>query len=154
MVIYDYNYRVKKLDVLLSKQLAQVLRAQEIPLTDSQATLVMYLYHHQSQIIYQKNLPAILGISGPTGNGLVKRLVQKGAIRLQPDSQDGRLKQLRLTPAIIADITRRRSAFEQAFMKIEQRLTMGMTTTEAQQFQQLLDRGIANLTADTPSEKR
>lgn len=146
MQIYDYNYHVKKLDVLLSKQLSKVLVAQDIPFTDSQATLIMYLYHHQDQVIYQKNLPAILGISGPTGNGLVKRLVQKRALELREDPQDGRLKQLVLVPAIVADITRRQADFERAFADIDRQLTTGMSADEVRMFRNLLKRAIQNMT--------
>ncbi|WP_024747790.1 MarR family winged helix-turn-helix transcriptional regulator [Levilactobacillus namurensis] len=146
MQIYDYNYHVKKLDILLSKQLSKVLVAQDIPFTDSQATLIMYLYHHQDQVIYQKNLPTILGISGPTGNGLVKRLVQKRALELREDPQDGRLKQLVLVPEIVADITRRQADFERAFADIDRQLTTGMSADEVRMFRNLLKRAIQNMT--------
>lgn len=148
MEIYDYNHRVKKLDILLSKKLSKVLKQQKIPFTDSQANLIMYLYHHQDQVIYQKNLPDILGISGPTGNGLVKRLVQKEAIKMQPSQKDARLKQLTLAPKIIKDIDNQKADFEKAFKKIEKQVTTNMTKKEAKQLQQLLDKAINNLEVD------
>lgn len=151
--IYDYNYHVKKLDVLLSKQLSKILVEQDIPFTDSQATLIMYLYHHQDEVTYQKNLPEILGISGPTGNGLVKRLVQKQALKLQVDEKDSRLKRLVLEPEIIEDIDNRQDAFKTAFGKIEGQLTQGMSKDEVSQFQLLLGKAIKNMRIDPTNKK-
>lgn len=153
MEVYDYNYHVKKLDVLLSKQLSKILIEQDIPFTDSQATLIMYLYHHQEEVTYQKNLPKILGISGPTGNGLVKRLVQKQALKLQVDEKDSRLKRLLLEPEIIKDIDKRQDAFKAAFGRIEKQLTAGMSNEEISQFQRLLQQAISNMAIDQKTKK-
>lgn len=103
MKIYNYINKVKKLDILLSKEIAQILLRQGVPFTKSQIEVVMYLYHHQDQVMYQRDLPDVLGITRPMANGLVKHLIQKNAVKLIEDSDDSRLKRIKLMPVVIAE---------------------------------------------------
>ena len=104
MKIYNYINKVKKLDILLSKEIAQILLRQGVPFTKSQIEVVMYLYHHhKDQVVYQRDLPDVLGITRPMANGLVKHLIQKNAVKLIEDSDDSRLKRIKLMPVVIAE---------------------------------------------------
>ena len=145
MKIYDYNHKIKKLDILLSKQLSKALKQMEIPFTDTQAELLMYLFHHPDQDIYQRDLTNILGISGPTGNGIVKRLVDKKAILLVPNPSDSRLKRLTLASNIRADIESQQDDFVEIFSEMEARMTVGFSDQDRDKLEQLLKLAISNL---------
>lgn len=145
MKIYNYINKVKKLDILLSKEIAQILLRQGVPFTKSQIEVVIYLYHHQDQVVYQRDLPDVLGITRPTANGLVKRLIQKDAIKLIEDPDDSRLKRIKLMPLVIADIDSRTAAFVKEFNQMEGKMTKGFTQKQRDEFDQLLVRAIKNL---------
>ena len=100
--LYEILVDQKKLGNL-SKEIAQILLRQGVPFTKSQIEVVMYLYHHQDQVVYQRDLPDILGITRPMANGLVKHLIQKNAVKLIEDSDDSRLKRIKLMPVVIAE---------------------------------------------------
>ena len=145
MKIYDYINKVKKLDILLSKEIAQILLRQCVPFTKSQIEVVMYLYHHQDQVVYQRDLPDVLGITRPMANGLVKHLIQKNAVKLIEDSDDSRLKRIKLMLVVIADIDSRTAAFAKEFNQMEGKMTKGFTQKQRDEFDQLLVRAIKNL---------
>lgn len=147
MKIYNYINKVKKLDILLSKEIDQILLRQGVPFnfTKSQIEVVMYLYHHQDQVVYQRELSDVLGITRPTANGLIKRLVQKDAVKLIEDPDDSRLKRIKLMPLVIADIDSRTAAFAKEFNQMEGKMTKGFTQKQRDELDQLLVRAIKNL---------
>lgn len=145
MKIYNYINKVKKLDILLSKEITQILLRQGVPFIKSQIEVVMYLYHHQDQVVYQRDLPDVLGITRPMANGLVKHLIQKNAVKLIEDSDDSRLKRIKLMPVVIADIDSRTAAFAKEFNQMEGKMTKGFTQKQRDEFDQLLVRAIKNL---------
>ncbi|GHP14434.1 hypothetical protein YK48G_18590 [Lentilactobacillus fungorum] len=144
-MIHEYGRKVKALDLLLSKRLSQTLTDLKVPFTDAQSALLMVLFHHQDKPVYQRDLPRILGVSGPTGNGLVKRLVQKKAIRMIPDDQDSRLKRLVLSDNIRVDIVAQQTQFELAFQRTESEMTKNFSDAEKLAFDELLRKAIQNL---------
>ena len=145
MKIYNYINKVKKLDILLSREIAQILLRQGVPFPKSQIEVVIYLYHHQDQVVYQRDLPDVLGITRPMANGLVKHLIQKNAVKLIEDSDDSRLKRIKLMPVVIADIDSRTTAFAKEFNQMEGKMTKGFTQKQRDEFDQLLVRAIKNL---------
>lgn len=145
MKIYNYINKVKKLDILLSKEIAQILLRQGAPFTKSQIEVVIYLYHHQDQVVYQRDLPDVLEITRPTANGLVKRLIQKDAVKLIEDPDDSRLKRIKLMPLVIAGIDSRTAAFVKEFNQMEGKMTKGFTQKQRDELDQLIVKAIKNL---------
>ena len=90
-------------------------------------------------------MPDVLGITRPTANGLVKRLIQKDAVKLIEDPDDSRLKRIKLMPLVIADIDSRTDAFVKEFNQMEDKMTKGFTQKQRDELDQLLVRAIKNL---------
>ncbi|WP_236253608.1 MarR family winged helix-turn-helix transcriptional regulator [Lactobacillus ultunensis] len=115
------------------------------PYTNQQVELIMYVYNHLDKVVYQRDLPEVLGITRPTANGLVKRLVQKKAIKLVADPKDSRLKQIKIMPAVIADINSNKKNFINEFRQMEDQLTKGFSKKQQDEFEKMLVKAIANL---------
>lgn len=69
----------------------------DMEITANNVRIICYLYDHQNQDIYQKDLEATFGITRSTASKVLQLMEQKGLIRRLPVSQDARLKKLALT---------------------------------------------------------
>lgn len=64
----------------LIKQLNKQLERHKTGFTSAKVQVIAYLFKHQDKVIYQKDLEHIMNLSRPTINGIVKRLITKGAV--------------------------------------------------------------------------
>lgn len=64
----------------LIKQLNKQLERHKTGFTSAKVQVIAYLFEHQDKVIYQKDLEHIMNLSRPTINGIVKRLIAKGAV--------------------------------------------------------------------------
>ena len=113
-----------------------------LDLTAQQSFVLRYLWEHDSQVIYPKDIERRFNLTHPTVSGLLQRLEGKGFIVCEPDPDDRRYKRVTLTPPAREcqqEICRHIHAMEQT-------MTNGMTDAEQAQLHSLLARLIENLT--------
>lgn len=114
---------------------------QELDITANNVRIICYLYDHQSQDIYQKDLEATFGITRSTASKVLQLMEQKGLILRLPVSQDARLKKLVLTDwALELHQQLRQNADE-----MDESLLAGFTPEEEKQLLSYLDRMLHNL---------
>lgn len=110
-------------------------------LTHSQCGIVSFLYAHQDEDVFQKDLEAYFQISGATASNTLKGMEKQGAIERIPMPEDARKKKLVLTD-------RGRKFHEAAVDNLEaldKSLTRGMDSDEVARYRAYLHRTIQNL---------
>lgn len=113
----------------------------DMEITANNVRIICYLYDHQNQDIYQKDLEATFGITRSTASKVLQLMEQKGMILRLPVSQDARLKKLVLTDwAKELHHQLRQNADE-----MDQNLLAGFTPEEEKQLLSYLDRMLHNL---------
>ncbi|MBP3542521.1 MAG: MarR family transcriptional regulator [Clostridia bacterium] len=113
----------------------------DMEITANNVRIICYLYDHQNQDIYQKDLEATFGITRSTASKVLRLMEQKGLILRLPVSQDARLKKLVLTDwAKELHHQMRQNADE-----MDQNLLAGFTPEEEKQLLSYLDRMLHNL---------
>ena len=111
-------------------------------LTGTNGWIIDYLYHHQDQDIFQKDIEKELDLSNPTVTGIVKRLEEKEMITRVPSSQDARYKCLTLTDKGLKVIHK---CMDFGVNYIENKLTKNMTEDELNTLRTLLNRVLNNM---------
>lgn len=91
----DLGALIKQLDLALERHMNRSLSTSG--LTRSQAFMLNALVWHGGQATL-KELEADSGVAQSTSWGVVKRLEEKGLVRIEPDHNDARAKVARLTP--------------------------------------------------------
>lgn len=133
--------KIKTLNTLFEKQLTKQMEKfdQTDRLTSGQMSLVVYLYDHQDDVIYQRDMETIFDLSRPTINGIVKRLKENGAIDVLPDEKDKRYKRIVLTESFLKQMNDFRPIFEHEVATAEEKMTAGLNAEEIAQLGHLLD---------------
>ena len=73
------------------------LLLKEHDISPQQGRIVVFLYHHQNEIVNQKVLQENFDITKAAISGLIKRLIKKGYIISTKDPNDARNNHLKLT---------------------------------------------------------
>lgn len=113
---------------------------EEMDLTSSQGHIMGYL-SRQKMPPCPKDIEEEFRLSHPTVSGLLSRLEKKGFIELRPDVHDRRCKRIFVLP-------KGKECHDQmhhAIMSIETQVVSGFTEAEQLQFEEFLDRAIANM---------
>lgn len=113
-------------------------------LTDVSVTnmhIIRYLYDHQEQDIFQKDLEAAFGTTRSTASKVLQLMEQKGLILRLPVKQDARLKKLVLTERSLELHRRMRENADE----MEVTLLKGFTPTEINLLASYLERMQRNL---------
>ncbi|AXX74929.1 MarR family winged helix-turn-helix transcriptional regulator [Limosilactobacillus reuteri] len=108
----------------LIKQLNKQLERHKTGFTSAKVQVIAYLFEHQDKVIYQKDLEHIMNLSRPTINGIVKRLIAKGAVKLIPNPNDRRSKQLILSDTTKEEAQKHQKEFENDIRTIEKNLPL------------------------------
>lgn len=140
-----FSPQIKILNTLIEKELDKHLMAQEAGFTSTQMSVVIYLFDHRDETIQQNDLDTEFRLSRPTINGIIKRLVEKDAIRLEKSPKDSRAKQIILQPRIIDDFKQHQSEFERDMTNLELRMFAGMNEQEIIQFKASIATIIKNM---------
>lgn len=110
-----------------------------INLTAEQAdALIFFVENPESSI---RDLGSYLSVTHQTASGIVKRLCEKGALRMTPSSKDGRCSVIHLTElghSLIAQV-------KQNGTHTGAKILSGMTADEKKQFEHLLDLALSNI---------
>ena len=116
------------------------------PLTQLQAGIMGYLFRHQEQPIYQKNIEEEFQVSRATATNTLQVMEKNGLITRSCMDKDARLKRIRMTQAALEDHTK----VEAHMAMMDQRMFAGMNADEQNELFRLLDVVRKNLeTMDT-----
>lgn len=86
---------IKILNTAIERLLNQSLS--EYGLTYAQATVIGYLKSNSHNIICQKDIETHLGLSTPTVNSILKRMMEKDMVEITVQTDDKRFKAISLT---------------------------------------------------------
>ena len=128
----DCGFLIKQIHDELRKTANNALRSQDITLVQLD-TLVTLNQSPEGQRSL-KELEQILHVAQSTAAGIVARLEQKGLAEGFGDTEDRRVKRVRITPAGIACI----QAAQHHRAETEEKLLSGLTETERDIFYTLL----------------
>ncbi len=111
------------------------------PKSQLQGGILGYLYHHQDQPVYQKDLEKEFRISGATATNTLQVMEREGLIVRKAQDRDARLKRIQMTEEALQGHTRMEAHMEM----MENCITGGMTEEEVRQLFRLLGMVMKNL---------
>lgn len=112
----------------------------------TQVATMGYLYLHQDQSLFQKDLEAQFKLRRSTVSSMLQTLEKKGYIRRNPVDYDARLKQITLTPAGLDYCGQLRSFWE----SVSFWMTKSLTPAETDTLETLLDKVQRSLEEEVP----
>lgn len=111
------------------------------PKTQLQGGILGYLYHHQDQPVYQKDLEKEFRISGATVSNTLQVMEREGLIVRRAQDKDGRLKRIQMTP----EACQNHEKFERHIDWMGNRLLDGVSDQEVSELYRLLGILMKNL---------
>lgn len=111
------------------------------PKTQLQGGILGYLYHHQDQPVYQKDLEKEFRISGATVSNSLQVMEREGLIVRSAQDKDGRLKRIQMTP----EACQNHAKIERHMDWIGNRVLEGMSDEEVSELYRLLGILLKNL---------
>ena len=113
-------------------------------LTGMQLFILEYLYQHQEQDVFQRDLEAEFHVRRSTVTGILEGMEKKGLIQRLSVEEDARLKRIILTPQ--AKSLHRE--VEMAVVRMEKIALRGLSKAEIEVFLEILEKMKANLQED------
>jgi len=95
-----------------------------------QGMVIGYLYEHQEEPVYQKDIERVLKIRRATASGLLAGMERDGMLLREADPSDGRKKRLILTEKAIQGM----EAFDRALHNLDQLMTEGISEEDLDTF--------------------
>ncbi len=105
------------------------------PQTQLQAGIMAYLYHHQEQPVYQKNIEEAFNISGATATNTLRVMERNGLLTRSAVDKDARLKRIVMTEP--AKEGHRQAEAHMDMM--EEQMLRGLNEKEREELLRLLD---------------
>ncbi len=112
----------------------------EFDITYTQATVIGFLNQHNSEEICQRDIEKALGLSHPTMSSILKRLDEKKLIKTQALATDRRYKKVELTDSSLQMV----DTIQQKINGINERLMQGISQTEEEEFERVMNVMIQN----------
>lgn len=132
----------RAVDHALTRKCLKVARARGIDeFSMIHGHILGFLYCHQGQDVYQRDLEAAFNVARSSVSGMVKLLEKKGYLTRQSAAGDTRLKKLSLTELGLSVFERSMEAIEE----VEALAVQGLTPEEQKLFQDLCRRIQDNL---------
>lgn len=104
------------------------------PLTQLQAGIMGYLFRHQEQPVYQKNIEEEFRVSRATATNTLQVMEKNGLIKRSCMDKDARLKRIQITPVALADHTK----VEAHMAMMDQKMLAGLSGEEQDELFRLL----------------
>ena len=104
------------------------------PLTQLQAGITGYLFRHQEQPVYQKNIEEEFRVSRATATNTLQVMEKNGLITRNCMDKDARLKRIQITPVALADHTK----VEAHMAMMDQKMLAGLSSEEQDELFRLL----------------
>ncbi len=138
---------LKALDRIIGKQIGLIVRnladKYRIPsLSPMEMWIIGHLYRNPDREFYQKDVEAEFHVSGSTVTRAVQNMEKLGLLERSTNSQDQRLKQIRLTPTAAALHERFHSDI---LVNVDERLMEGISGQDEEAFYRVIDRMKQNL---------
>lgn len=111
------------------------------PQSQLQGGIVGYLYHHQEQPVYQRDIEKEFRISGATATNTLQVMERNGLIVRKALDKDARLKRILMTEEAMQDHRR----VEEQMNRMEQCMTRGLSAEETAELHRMLDIVMDNL---------
>ncbi|MDE6005006.1 MAG: MarR family transcriptional regulator [Oscillospiraceae bacterium] len=130
---------VKILNTAIERLLNQSLSKYDI--TYAQATVIGYLKSNSHKIICQKDIEINLGLSTPTVNSILKRMLEKGMVEITVQTDDKRFKTIRLTEKSesLSTITKEKIS------DIQQKISKNISEQDIELFNSVIKQMINNI---------
>lgn len=128
------GYEIKAVSNLLKRKIFETGMLEKKPITEMQMRIIDFLYRHQEEDIFQRDLEEALSVRRSSVSRFLAAMERQGLLLRQPVPQDARLKKLTLTPAAVAD-------HEQGIrqiQRIEEVVARGLSAEEIQEFYRVL----------------
>lgn len=116
-------------------------RFEQAPGTQLQGGIMGYLYHHQEQPVYQKDIEKEFCISRATATNTLQVMERNGCIARKALDKDARLKRIRMTEEAL----QHHRQVEEHIDMIDRQMLRGMTEQETAELYRLLDIVMSNL---------
>lgn len=104
------------------------------PLTQLQAGIMGYLFHHRQQPVYQKHIEEEFNISGATATNTLQVMERNGLITRSCMDRDGRLKRISMTQEAMQN----QMLVEEHMHMMEERMLDGLSSQEQEELFRLL----------------
>lgn len=111
------------------------------PQSQLQGGILGYLYHHQEQPMYQRDIEKEFRISGATATNTLQVMEKNGLIVRKSIDRDARLKRIQMTEKAVRDHQR----IEEHMDMLDRRMIDGLSEEEAATLHRLLDIVFQNL---------
>lgn len=122
---------IRKLSQLMRRYVASLPVIKEHDsVTGIQGWVVGYIFHHQEQDIYQRDIEEAFSMKRSTATVVLQKMEKNGLIERCPVAHDARLKKIILTDYALAI----QNQIDKEIIALEERLTKGMTEEEIQGF--------------------
>lgn len=114
-------------------------------LTNTQFAVMTYLFDHKDEVITQNQLAAVMHSSHPTMRNVIKRMLDKDLINTNQSKEDKRKIEVRLSDNGLSIMNDKSSSIEKMLVDNQSFLTDGLSKTEVQDLNRMLDKVISNL---------
>lgn len=116
-------------------------RCDKAPGTQLQGGILGFLYHHQEEHIYQKDIEKEFGISRATATNTLQVMERNGFLVRKAQDKDARLKRIQMTE----EAFQQHRLIEAHIDMMDKRMIQGMTGKEVSELYRLLDMVMENL---------
>lgn len=113
----------------------------ELPLTEAQCRVVLFIEECGGGPVPQKAIERHLGISHTTAKGLLNRIAEKGFLRTAFDGADARVKNAYVTEKVV----KFRESLTENLHALTERMLAGFTDGERKQLNGMLQRVYDNI---------
>lgn len=111
------------------------------PQSQLQGGILGFLYHHQQQPVYQRDIEREFRISGATATNTLQVMERNGLIVRKALDKDARLKRILMAEEAMQGHRR----IEEEMDRMEQRITRGLSAEETAELHRMLDIVLDNL---------
>lgn len=103
-------------------------------ITGMQALIIKYIYYHDSQDVFQRDLEKKFNVRRSTATGILQLMEKRGLIERVSVSHDARLKKLKLTPKAV----KCHLVIESEIQEFEKKMKQGLSEDEIELFIKLI----------------
>lgn len=136
------GHQVHRMDRSISKLLETRVKAEGLDeVTFMHGWILRYLYEHQEQEIYQKDIEKYFGICRSAVTNIIQALEKKGQVCRASVESDARLKKVMLTEAGRAS----HEKLGEIFQKLDEDLEDGISEEELHVFMHVIDKVYHNI---------
>lgn len=130
----------------LQNQIKAIIRntvpcSPKAPQSQLQGGILGYLYHHQEQPVYQRDIEKEFRVSRATATNTLQVMEKNGLIVRKALDRDARLKRILMTEEAMQS----HRQVEEHMERLEQRMIQGLSTREVEELHRMLDIVLRNL---------